>query len=871
MMDNRSAEVHGWHSRVSPAHDVVAFVERGKQDHVEFNRPDAVAGFLESARRTVRRDGPCVNYPGSSDHTSPMDLRDQLQASLSAYTIERELAGGMSRVFVAEDMSLGRRVVVKVLPAELSGGVSVERFRREIALAARLQHPHIVPLLSTGEIDGLLYYTMPFVEGDSLRARLARGELPIPETISVLRDVARALEYAHAKGVTHRDIKPDNVLLAGTSAVITDFGVAKAISDATTVGTVTSVGIAIGTPAYMAPEQAAGDPATDQRADIYAFGMMAYEMLAGHAPFAGRTAQAMLAAHAVETPTSIAALRPATPPRLAELVMRCVEKRPGDRPQSAAEIVRVLESATSSGGLTPVHVSSVPAAPPTVRIGARTLAAVAASILLVAIAAAGVWRARAHAAEDELRSIAVLPFDNTTRDTAYDYLEDGITDHVRDALNATPGLRVKARSSSRQLTGNAVRQIGAKLGVGAVLLGTVTPSRSVLHVTAELVRASDESALWSGTFDAKPDDVAALQDTIVRAIVGHFRLGTRPASAQVAASLRRSTSDAMAYDLFLRGRFAYDRFDIPQAEALFRAALARDPRFARAEGFLAMTQANAPVIGLVSLDSALRLTREHAEHALSIDSTVVEAYIAESFILTSDMRLVEAIAPLEKALAFDSTNADLLANYALALAQVGRIPEAVVQAQRARDRDPLYASAVGILGYVLALAHHLDEGLAYSRAAVDLEPTGVLGRRGLAFGYTFSGMPDSALAAFQKAFSLDSMGFGGRANLMFGYAVAGRRDEAERQRAILQREPGGNSPDYRAVMVGLSFGDYDAAMTALQRGVANREPLFSNVSLPCDPLFDPLKASPRFARLMQQLGARTCPPLAVWPIPARAR
>jgi serine/threonine-protein kinase len=329
-----------------------------------------------------------------------MDLRDQLQTSLgNTYAIERELAGGMSRVFVAEDTSLGRRVVVKVLPAELSGTVSVGRFRREIALAAQLQHPHIVPLISAGEVDGLPYYTMPFVEGDSLRARLARGELPIPETISVLRDVARALEYAHARGVTHRDIKPDNVLLAGTSAVITDFGVAKAIVAAGRDGApgvsaadgtdrsrpMTSIGIALGTPAYMAPEQAAGDPATDHRADIYAFGVMAYEMLAGHVPFAGRSAQAMLAAHAVEAPVPIASLRPGTPPRLAELVMRCVEKRPADRPQSATEILHALEgAATPYTGSTAVGPSAATMAPSP---SSRSATMIVAGIVVVGVVA----------------------------------------------------------------------------------------------------------------------------------------------------------------------------------------------------------------------------------------------------------------------------------------------------------------------------------------------------------------------------------------------------------------------------------------------------------------------------------------------------
>ena len=284
-----------------------------------------------------------------------LDLRDQLQRTLgTTYVLERELGGGgMSRVFVAHETALGRKVVVKVLSPELAAGISVDRFRREIQLAAQLQHAHIVPVLAAGETDGLPFYTMPFVEGESLRARLGGGALPIGEVLSYLRDVARALAYAHARGVVHRDIKPDNVLVAGGSAVVTDFGVAKALSSARgdmPGGTLTSVGTSLGTPAYMAPEQVAADPDTNHRADLYAFGAMAYELLAGRSPFGGRTPQRMLAAHLSERPETIEQLRPDTPPQLAELVMRCLEKDPGDRPQSADAVLRELDSSASSGG-----------------------------------------------------------------------------------------------------------------------------------------------------------------------------------------------------------------------------------------------------------------------------------------------------------------------------------------------------------------------------------------------------------------------------------------------------------------------------------------------------------------------------------------
>ena len=284
------------------------------------------------------------------------ELRDELQRTLGdTYTLERELGGGgMSRVFMAEDNALGRKVVVKVLSPDLTAGVNVDRFKREIQLAARLLQAQIVPVLAAGELDGVPYYTMPFVEGESLRARLARtGALPIPEVISILRDVTRALAYAHERGVVHRDIKPDNVLLSGGTAVVTDFGIAKALTAAKTTDTpvadssLTQLGTSVGTPAYISPEQAAGDPNVDHRADIYSLGCMAYELLTGQPPFAGRSPQRTLAAHLTEIARPIEEMRPDVPPALAALVMRCLQKEPSARPQSAAEIGALLDGVPS--------------------------------------------------------------------------------------------------------------------------------------------------------------------------------------------------------------------------------------------------------------------------------------------------------------------------------------------------------------------------------------------------------------------------------------------------------------------------------------------------------------------------------------------
>jgi tetratricopeptide (TPR) repeat protein/tRNA A-37 threonylcarbamoyl transferase component Bud32 len=320
------------------------------------------------------------------------ELRDQVQLSLgTAYAIERELGGGgMSRTYVAMEQALSRRVVVKVLSPELAAGVSVDRFRREIMLAAKLQHPHVVPVLSSGDAGGLPWFTMPYVEGESLRARLARGSMGIGEITGILRDVARALEFAHDHGVVHRDIKPDNVLLAGSSATVTDFGIAKAITAARSGpegSTLTMAGTSIGSPAYMAPEQAAGDPNIDHRSDIYAFGCMAYELLSGRPPFIGQSPAKLLGAHLGETPRDVRELRGDVPPALADLVMRCLEKDPDARPAQARDLVRVLDSVTSSGAT-----AAAPAIlSPRIRAG-RALAVWAAATALVGLTA---WAATA--------------------------------------------------------------------------------------------------------------------------------------------------------------------------------------------------------------------------------------------------------------------------------------------------------------------------------------------------------------------------------------------------------------------------------------------------------------------------------------------
>ncbi|HUR92341.1 MAG TPA: serine/threonine-protein kinase [Gemmatimonadaceae bacterium] len=423
------------------------------------------------------------------------ELRDQLQKTLGgSYALERELGGGgMSRVFVAEETALARKVVVKVLPPDLAATVNVERFRREIQLAAQLQHPHIVPLFSAGIADGLPYYTMPLVEGDSLRTRLIRhGELPIPDALKILRDMASALSYAHEHGVVHRDIKPENVMLTKHHALIMDFGVAKALSAATNPGnSLTSMGVALGTPAYMSPEQATADPHMDHRADIYALGAVTYEMLTGRQLFGDRSPQAMLRAHAIEKPDPIEVRRASTPPALSALVMRMLEKSPADRPQTAEDVLRTLDTfVMTPTGMTPTGTVPMPAVsdnstpvPGEVRAPRRSRALIAAAVVGAGILAAGGMMAKDKMGSAELdpSRIVVPPFTNRTGDARFDALGTLAADWVTRGLteaNIADVAVIDSLSPTATVSGGAlgdarVQRIAIAAGAGRIVRGEI--------------------------------------------------------------------------------------------------------------------------------------------------------------------------------------------------------------------------------------------------------------------------------------------------------------------------------------------------------------------------------------------------------------
>lgn len=428
------------------------------------------------------------------------------RALADRYDVERELGGGgMSRVFVIQDRQFRRREVLKLLPPEQAGALSYARFQREIALAARLQHPHIVPLLGAGEIDGMPYFTMPFVEGESLRTRLDRdGEFPIAEAVRLLREVASALAFAHAHGIVHRDIKPENILLSQGIAVVADFGVAKALIEATTVGrgALTTSGVAVGTPAYISPEQATADPELDHRSDLYSLGVVAYELLCGQVPFTARTTQALIAAHVVETPAPLQTRRRAVPPQVAALVMRCLEKRAADRPQQAADIVRELDQPAGSVDAASEGARATPAHTAGAWSGRRWLAATAVAAVLALAAWASTWPTDGPVSTASSSKLLIAPFENLTGDPRFAAVgRIASTQLANMVAQVDPSAVVPLENVSRamddsvQRKGEGLQRVAQVTGAGLLLTGNVVLRGDSLQVQGVLTDATTGASL----------------------------------------------------------------------------------------------------------------------------------------------------------------------------------------------------------------------------------------------------------------------------------------------------------------------------------------------------------------------------------------
>jgi TolB-like protein/tRNA A-37 threonylcarbamoyl transferase component Bud32 len=786
------------------------------------------------------------------------DLRRSLEETLGhSYVIERELGGGgMSRVFLAGETALQRKVVIKVLPGELSAEINAERFRREIQLAAKLQHPYIVPVLATGMANGQPYFTMPFVEGESLRARLQKtGELAVPEAIGILRDVLEALAYAHECGVVHRDIKPENILLARNHAHVADFGVAKALSASTNAQSgLTSLGVALGTPAYMAPEQAMADPSTDHRADLYAVGAMGYEMLTGYQVFSARSPQAMLAAHATEAPEPILKRRPNVAPALADLITRLLEKRPADRPQSANEALTMLAGATTpSGGMAPTAQHAVTPNEPFQRRNYKRAAVLAAAVLVVAAGVAFTARFRASgsagaADAGAVPSIAVMPFENMSGDPKNDYLGDGLSEELIGGLSRLRGLQVAARTSSFAFKGKNedVKSLGAKLGVSSVLGGSVRRSGNKLRVSVQLTSAATGYNLWSETYDRDMSDVFAVEDDISKAIVN--ALAVRLASGQTANQLvQQTTSDPEAYDLYLKGRYEWQQRGqhLKVAESLFRQALARDSSFALAWAGLADVYTTMSSWGYLSPRIAAEQAPLFAERATSLAPSLPETHLALGTArCNTRWEYVEGLAEIRRAIKLNPSLG--VAHYfaSLCLGVAGRPREALQEAKEAQRLEPLNAQFSIATGRAFLGLRQPDSAIATYRSAMKLSPGLASPYTQILWAYALKG--DTASVKW----TVDQIGKKSSA-LLLGSQIFGAmytRDKITLAALHPEKMKDDTSDPYIAAAYAFARNS-DSTLAWLDRVFAARSDPIANVQLP---MFDWVRSDPRYIALAKK-------------------
>jgi TolB-like protein/Flp pilus assembly protein TadD len=756
----------------------------------------------------------------------------------------------MATVYLAEDVRHHRKVAVKVLRPELASVVGPERFLREIETTANLRHPHILPLYDSGEADGFLFYVMPLVEGESLRDRLNREkQLPIDDALRITREVADALSYAHARGVIHRDIKPENILLEGGHAVVADFGIAKAVRAAGG-ETLTRTGTAIGTPAYMSPEQAAGEQDLDGRSDLYALACVLYEMLAGQPPFSGATAEILLRQHMAVDAPPVTNYRPAVPSAVAAALQRALAKTPADRFNPVAQFSEALrpgEGQTSS-------ITTAAAHPP--RRSAGRAAGIGAGILVVAaIVFLLLSRRSPSAASVGTASVAVLPFVDLSPDRTNAYLGDGVAETLINALTNVPGLSVAARTSAFAFRDKAedVRGIGKQLGVATVLEGSVQKSGDRLRVTAQLIKTSDGLHLWSQSFDRSSSDIFEVQDEVARAVV--TALQGKLIAGRDSAVVVGGTRNPTAYDAYLLGRFYWNKRTtegMVRATQYFKQAIRADSTYPQAWTGLADTYvlsgpAEYAVPG-INQDSILTLAEAAARRAIALSPGLGEPYTSLGEILEYRNRWEEARAAFRQGIALSPRYATGHQWYAYDLMDRNRWDEGIREMERARELDPL--SLVIVVS--LAIAYDGGDRAADATPLYDqaqaLVPEHPLTLAFLVTHYLGLGRIEAAASTYRRLLIATGTDSIPAAKIERRWRDAGLRKEALHE--IMVKGPYSES----GVVLARVLDDDEAAVTYLaalmkspKRDAVNREILLSFLG-------PRLRANPRVWDILAQSG-----------------
>jgi serine/threonine protein kinase/Tfp pilus assembly protein PilF len=611
---------------------------------------------------------------------------ERLRGVLSqTYTIDRELGrGGMATVYLAQDVKHERLVALKVLHPELAASLGPDRFLREIKTAARLNHPHILPLHDSGEVEGFLYYVMPYVEGESLRERLNREEfLPAEEVVGLTKGIAAALDYAHRQGIVHRDIKPENLMLYEGEAMVMDFGIAKAVSAAGS-ETLTQTGMMVGTPAYVSPEQAAGETNLDGRSDQYSLACVVYEMLSGQRPFTGNTPQSILAKRFTEPVKPIRAVRSNIPESIERALSRAMATEPEGRFRTAGLFSQALASTSLT---TPTDTQTMP-----------------------------------QPVVSTAKSIAVLPFTNMSADAENEYFTDGLAEEIINALSKIQSLRVASRTASFAFKGKNedIAEIGRKLKVSTFLEGSVRKMGSRLRITAQLVNVADGYHLWSERYDREMEDIFAIQDEISQAIVKALRVILSEGEKKQIEKAR--AVNVQAYDYYLRGRQYFHqlrRKSLEIAKQMFSKAIEIDPEYARAHAGVAdcysllYTYFDAREFNLRQADKA-------SSKALELEPELAEAHVAKGLAVSLSKRFDEAEQEFETAMRLDPKLFEAVYWYARARLSQGQYEEAIRLFERAGTLRPEDYETPGFLAQAYAALGRTEESMAARRKAMKI-------------------------------------------------------------------------------------------------------------------------------------------------------
>jgi serine/threonine-protein kinase len=773
------------------------------------------------------------------------------------YRVEREIGrGGTATVYRAHDLKHDRVVALKVLNPELAATVGATRFLREITLTARLDHPHILPLLDSGEAQGRLYYVMPFVDGESLRDRLRRErQLPLRDALRIAREIADALSYAHSHGVVHRDIKPENILLSGGHARVADFGIARALR-ASGADRLTSRGLAVGTVAYMSPEQASAERDVDERSDVYSLGCVVYEMLAGHPPHTGPTPEAIFARKLAELPPGIRVVRDTVPVWVEQAIATALAKVPADRFASVEKFAEALEGAERSALV----------APGTARRGLpgwRALAPVVLAALAAALLVSDVGGMRSRLLRDgeheRIESLAVLPLENLSGEPDQDYFAAGIHEALIVQLGKLSGLsRVSARPSvlRYQHVNGPLRQVAADLGVGALITGSVLRVGNRVRITAHLIDPDTERELWGESYEREMSDVLALQNEVVSAIARQVQL--RLSSAERAGLARSRPVDPRAYEAYLKGRYEINKFtseSFDSGMALLNEASAIDPTEPLVYAGLAHAYSLLEVLRAAPAPEALARARVSALKAVELDETLAEAHLALATVKMQEWDYSAAERSMRRALELNPNLPEAHVEYGQYLSIFGDPDEAVREYRRGIELDPLSPLYRAWLAGLFWELGRNDDAVVEARKALELAPDFPVALFVLGLVHGDRGEHEQAIAAHRRA--LEKHPYRNFSWILARtYARAGRMREAREIMARLERgDPGDAVHPFFIAGAYVAMGEHDKALDWLERAYDSRSFFLANLNRERAAGVDllPLRNDARFRALQRRV------------------